>query len=121
MQVMLRAIMVLAFKAYLSVGEMVPVSARTGQNCLQRQDITLNGDVISFSFRHFKHSGKHGSQSLQIPGGVIPASPISPASCVMDFLDVRGTVQGPHFAYVAHQCCVERLIYFLKTYSILWH
>lgn len=99
-QVMFRAMMVLAFKAYLRVGEMVPGSARTGQNCLQRQDISLNGDLISVSFRHFKHSGKHGSQSLQIAGGVIPVSPISPASCIRDFLDVRGAVQGPLFAYV---------------------
>ena len=46
-KVMLRAMMVLAFKAYLRVGEMVPGSARTGQNCLQRQDVSLNGDLIS--------------------------------------------------------------------------
>ena len=99
-QVMLRAMMVLAFKAYLRVGERVPGSARTGQNCLQRQDISLNGDLISVSFRHFKHSAKHGPQSLQIAGGLIPASPISPASCIRDFLDVRGAVQGPLFAYL---------------------
>ncbi|KAK2188217.1 hypothetical protein NP493_140g04020 [Ridgeia piscesae] len=117
-QVMLRAMMVLAFKAYLRVGEMVPGSPRTGQNCLQRQDISLNGDLISVSFRHFKHSRKHGSQSLQIPGGVIPASLISPASCVRDFLHARGTVQGPLFAYVDGTPMLRREFDFLLKHLL---
>ena len=83
-QVTLRAMVVLAFKTYLRVDEMVPCSAWTGQNCLQRQDVTINGDLISVSFRHFKHSCKQGFQSLQIHEGVIPASSISPASWVRD-------------------------------------
>ena len=112
---MLRAMMVLAFKAYLRVGEMVPGSARTG---LQRQDISLNGDLISVSFRHFKHSRKHGSQSLQIPGGVIPASLISPASCVRDFLHARGTVQGPLFAYVDGTPMLRREFDFLLKHLL---
>ncbi|MEG7522171.1 MAG: hypothetical protein M3H12_03610, partial [Chromatiales bacterium] len=99
-QVMLRAMMVLAFKAYLRVGEMVPGSARTSQNCLQRQDVTVTGELISVSFRHFKHSGRRGSQSLQIDGGVVPGTSIYPARCVSEFHQARGTLQGPLFAYV---------------------
>lgn len=67
--VMLRAMMVLAFKAYLRVGEMVPRSSRVVQGCLQFQDVTIDGDLITMSFRHFKNSGRRGPQSLQINGG----------------------------------------------------
>ena len=99
-QLMLSAMMILAFKAYLRVGEMVPGSARSVQNCLQRHDVTIDGTLISVFFRHFKHSSKQGSQSLHIHGGLIPSSNISPATTISQFLDVRGTIPGPLFAYM---------------------
>ena len=65
-RLMLRAMMVLAFRAYLRVGEMVPRSTRMLQGCLQLSNLSLHGDMITLSFRHFKHSTKQGPQSLQI-------------------------------------------------------
>ena len=66
--IMLRAMMVLAFRAYLRVGQMVPRSSRVGQSCLHFRDGALNGDLITISFRRVKHSGKHGPQSFHVDG-----------------------------------------------------
>ena len=96
---MLRAMMVLAFRAYLRVGEMVPRSRLAIGNCLQLGDVLLSGDLITVSFRRFKHSAKQGPQSLQVRGGCITGTLISPAAFLRDFLKARGTVQASFFAY----------------------
>ena len=44
-RVMLRAMMVLAFRAYLRVGEMVPRSTRMLHGCLLLSDLSLHGDI----------------------------------------------------------------------------
>ena len=97
--VMLRAMMVLAFRAYLRVGEMVPRSSRLGQGCLHFRDVALNGDLITISFRHFKHSGKQGPQSLHVDGQCVLGTSIHPAKFLREFLHVRSTIMGPLFAY----------------------
>ena len=51
---MLRAMMVLAFKAYLRVGEMVPRSRCMVRGCLSLGDVLLSGDLITISFQRFK-------------------------------------------------------------------
>jgi len=60
---MLRAMMVLAFKAYLRVGVMVPQTKGMSHNCLQVNDVTIHDTIITVSFRHFKHSDRRGPQS----------------------------------------------------------
>ena len=65
---MLRAMMVLAFRAYLRVDEMVPRSNNVVQRCIFFRVVTLNGDLITVSFRQCKHSGRQGLQSLQVNG-----------------------------------------------------
>ena len=67
-RLLLRAMMVLAFKAYLRVGEMVPRSRSMMQRCLQVDDMLISGDLITLSFKRFKHSGRQGPQSLQVGG-----------------------------------------------------
>ena len=62
--VMLRVMMVLTFKAYLSVGKMVPRASRVVQGCLFLRDVVVNGHVITVSYRQFKHSSTQGLQSL---------------------------------------------------------
>ena len=58
--------MVLAFKAYLRIGEMVPRSRGTIRGCLHMDDVLLSGELITISFRRFKHSTRQGPQSLQV-------------------------------------------------------
>ena len=92
---MFHEMMVLAFKAYLRVGEMVPRSRRQVWGCLHMGDILLSGDLVSISFRRFKHSARHGPQSLQVTGDCIPGSLIYLGAFLREFLSVRGNVQAP--------------------------
>ena len=61
-------VLVLTFKAYLTVGEMVPPTNGMTQNWLQFDDVTMHDTMITVSFRHLKHSGRRGPQSLQFHG-----------------------------------------------------
>ena len=58
--------MVIALRAYLQVGEMVPMSRNMVQGCLWVGDVTLTGDLINVYFRRVKHI--HGPPSLQVRG-----------------------------------------------------
>ena len=78
--------MVLAFKAYLRVGEMVPRSRSMVRGCLSLGDVLLSGDLITISFRRFKHSAQQGPQSLQVTGEGIPGTEIYPARFLREFL-----------------------------------
>ena len=71
--------MILAFKVYLRVGEMVPRSGSMICGCLSWGDVLLSGDLITISFQQFKHSAQQGPQSLQIIGEGIPGTAIYPA------------------------------------------
>ena len=96
---MLRAMMVLAFKAYLRIGEMVPRSRSMVRGCLHVDDVLISGDLITLSFRRFKHSSIQGPQSLQIQGACSPGSSIYVAAFLRDFLRARGAKQALLFAY----------------------
>ena len=100
--ILLRAMMVLAFRAYLRVGEMVPRSKQMLQSCLQVDDILVVGDLITLSFRRFKHSGKQGPQAVQVRGEHISNSAIYPARFALEFLSARGNVAGPLFSNIDH-------------------
>ena len=63
---MLRVMMVLAFKAYLRGGEMVPRSKGVVSGCLHVSDVFLSGDLMSVSFRRFKHSTAQGPQFILV-------------------------------------------------------
>ena len=63
--------MVLAFKGYLRVGEMVPRSRSPVQGCLHMSDILLSGYLESISFDLNTARG----MVLQVRGDCIPDSP----------------------------------------------
>ena len=91
--------MVLAFKAYLRIGDMVPRSRGTIRGCLHMDDVLSSGELITISFRRFKHSARQGPQSLQVRGECIQGTIIHPASFLRDFQLARGNVQASLFAY----------------------
>ena len=97
--VMLRAMMVLAFRAYLRIGEMVPRTSKVRHGNLLLRDVTLNGDTITVSFRQFKHSGRQEPQSLQVNSQCIMGTSICPATLLREFLQARGSMQTTLFAY----------------------
>ncbi|RLJ22740.1 hypothetical protein DJ031_00315 [bacterium endosymbiont of Escarpia laminata] len=96
---MLRAMMVLAFKAYLRIGEMVPRARNMVHGCLHMGDVLLSGELIMLSFRRFKHSARQGPQSLQVRGECIHGSAIHPAAFLREFQQARGALPGPLFAH----------------------
>ena len=65
----------------------------------QLGDALLCGDLITASFRRFKHSMRRGPQSLQVKGGCITGTLISPAAFLRDFQKARDTVQASLLAY----------------------
>ena len=83
---MMRAMMVLAFKAYLRVGEMVPRIKGNFQGCLLYCDITVAADTVIILFRHFKHSDKHGPQTITIRGRNIENTDIQPIQVISQFM-----------------------------------
>ena len=68
---MLRAMMVLAFKVYLREGEMVPRSKGAVSGCLHVTDVFLSGDLMSVSFRRFKHNTTQRPQVILVKGECI--------------------------------------------------
>ena len=64
------------------------------QGCFQVGDVTLTSDLINVSFRRFKHSARHGPQSLQVRGEYLEGSLIHPAAFLREFIQVRGPVQS---------------------------
>ena len=96
---MMRAMMVLAFKAYLRVGEMVPRIKGNFQGCLLYCDITVTADTVIILFRHFKHSDKHGPQTITIRGRNIENTDIQPIQVISQFMQARGTVAGTLFSF----------------------
>ena len=116
---MLRAMMVLAFKAYLQVEEMVPLGRNMVQGCLHMGDVLLSEDIISLSFRRFKHSTRQGPQSLHVKGECIPGSFIYPASFLREFQSARGgcpPFYSPLVIQMDHQCCAVNLMFPLNVY-----
>ena len=57
---------------------MVPRTNGMTQNWLQFNDVTMHDAMITVSFRHFKHSGRQGPQSLENNGAGAPDTSISP-------------------------------------------
>ena len=96
---MLRAMMVLAFRAYLRVGEMVPRSKSTTQGCLQLGSVFITGDLINVSLHHFKHSACQDPQCLQVRGDCLQGSLTYPAGFLREFVQAHGPLPGIMFAY----------------------
>ena len=95
----MRTMMVLAFKAYLRVGEMVPRNKSIRIGCLQINDILITEDCMIIHFKHFKHSGKHGAQTLNVRTGCIEGTNLDAIAMMKQFLIARGRTHGILFAF----------------------
>ena len=99
MGTIIRAMMVLAFKAYLRIGEMVPCMKGEYHKCLQLGDITIVEGNIVVHFKQFKHSSKQGAQTLQVKHDLVENTNISVKQYIEQFRKMRGNVQGAFFAF----------------------
>lgn len=93
------AMFVLAFRAFLRVGEMTVSSTSVpNQNLLQLSDISIDSGkrVVHVTFRHYKH--KVGTESLVIS---LPHSPppLELTRILSVYLGHRGYQSGPLFIY----------------------
>lgn len=92
---LVKAAMVLAFRAYLRIGEIFPKSRNEAfENCLQLRDVALNATEIIVTFRRFKHSGPRGSQVLRVDGRPFSIYKISPSALLDEHLSSRGPLPG---------------------------
>ena len=92
---MMRMIMVLAFQAYLRIGEIIPRSKSDVQGCLRLGDVVIIDDVLTVHFPHFKHSVKQGPQTLRVKRALIDGTSIDPFNILQECLTARGHVQAP--------------------------
>ena len=99
---MMRAMMVLSFKAYLRVGEKVHRAKCKLQSCLLYCDIRVTADTVIILSRH---SDKHGPQTITIRGGGgggggdIENTDIQPVQVISQFMQARGIVAGTLFSF----------------------
>ena len=103
---MMRAMMVLSFKAYLRVGEKVHRAKCKLQGCLLYCDIRVTADTVIILSRH---SDKHGPQTITIRGGGdIENTDIQPIQVISQFMQARGIVAGTLFSFPDGTPCLRR-------------
>ena len=88
-----------SLQTYMRIGEMVPRSRSMVRDCLHVDDVLISGDLITLSFRRFKHSSLQSPQSLQIQGACSPGPSIYVAAFLRDFLRARRAKQALLLAY----------------------
>ena len=104
----MRAMMILAFKAYLRVGEMVPRCKSSTKGCLQLGDVMIDSNIITVHFQSFKHSSKQGPQTLRVRADCIEGSNMNPIHILQEFLKVRGRIPSTLFSFSDGRPMVRR-------------
>ena len=127
--VMIDAMMVLALRAYLRACDMVPdPAAYVVQGCFHFREVTLNGDMLTFSFRQFKHIGRQGPKHigrqgpkyLQVNGQRIPGTSIYPATRLRHFLQAMSSMQEHVHAYTDGTPVLRREFDITASAGIQW-
>lgn len=95
--VMLKAMYLLAFHAFLRISELAV--AKTDKHVLKFNNISLTKSHLTISFDSFKHH-KGDPCSIAIPR---TASQFCPAAHIESYLSLRGSRQGPLFLFPDHQ------------------
>ncbi len=117
-RVLLQAMFLLAFHAFLRVGE-ITVSSHSANHALLYQDISfefVGGKVsgIIISLEHFKHSSAQARMFVKANS----ASHLCPANALLAFLKLRGAHQGPLFT-IAPRCAVSRSFFSQALSSVI--
>lgn len=94
-QVMLAAMFVTAFYAFMRIGEMAPRSRSASGACLQYDDVSLTGSEVILSILRFKSSGKQGPQFIHLQSCSSPC----PVQHMSSFLQQRDHQPGPLFVF----------------------
>ena len=93
---MLQSMFLLAFHAFLRIGEITVHSRSWGESIIQLGDVTISNTGIVLIMSHFKHNTSGRPVTLSIShtnDGYCPVQALS------RFLKVRGPFKGPLFAF----------------------
>jgi integrase len=94
-QAMLKAMFILAFHAFLRIGEITVISPLVNNlNLLSYEQVKLKGKAMEIEFRHYKHS------TGQTSSITITATPDRdcPIKTMEEYFQVRGNTPGPLFS-----------------------
>ncbi len=95
---MIAAIMILAFRGYFRIGELLPRCKSGVERVVQLNDITLGAESLQVVVRVFKHSTSQGPQVLHIM--FQGHDPLCARVVLSSFLVARGANPGPLFSNV---------------------
>ena len=81
---------------------MVPRPKHSTQGCLHIDDagLAVAGEMITISFKRFKHIAKQGPQIVHVRGEKIGETSIHPAALMREYLQTRGRVEATLSAYM---------------------
>lgn len=111
-RIMLKALFLTAFHAFMRLGELVPRSGKESHKVLQRPDVSLSPNVsVSFTLRHFKTNKDSSPIVISIQAN--PASSACAVAALHEYMRVFTHTAGPLFqfqssrpvtyAFVSHQ------------------
>ena len=104
-QLLLKSMFLLAFHAFLRIGEITVHGPQSRHSVIQLKDITVSSAELSVSITHFKHNISHRPVILAIAATHDPNCPVA---AILKFLNVRGPVQGPLFSFdKAYACTIH--------------
>lgn len=90
---MLKAVFLLAFHAFLRIGEFTTAAANP--HCLALKDVVLSANKIQISFSSYKHSKGHLTATTIKPTGGVAC----PVQAMSSYLNLRGLTPGPLFTF----------------------
>ena len=81
---------------------LVPRPKHSTQGCLHIDDagLAVAGEMITISFKRFKHIAKQGPQIVHVRGEKIGEISIHPAALMREYLQTRGRVEATLSAYM---------------------
>ena len=96
---LLRAMLCLAFYAFLRIGEMIPKSFKVQAGVLQISDLHWQNKKheAMITLRKFKNSAKQGTQSFRLQENAGSNKFICPVHALRKYVKVRGSTPGPLF------------------------
>ncbi len=86
------AVMVLAFKGFFRIGELLPRLQNAGSSVVQFADVLLIQDRATVTVRKFKHSSSKGPQVVHVC-----LAPANFAAVLHQYFKARGNSSGPFF------------------------
>ena len=96
LRLMLRSMFLLAFHAFLRIGEITVHGRNRRDTVVQLKDLTISSSELTLSMSHFKHNTSLRPVILSVSA---THGQCCPVRALCRFMLVRGQVEGPLFAF----------------------